>query len=229
MADHSLLEALRRPSSPPRLREPSTSLDGWMVSTASTTSAFKLVDLSSLAKLEVQAEPDGPLGQRLGVAAGRAELFEGGILAASTEPGRWLIVASGSVDGVLSLLSAAAAEELVTIVDMTHGQAAFRLIGAPAVDVLAGVADLDGRDRVFPLGTAVRARLGGLPGVVVRDDVYADEAGLGGDPDEEVVSFLLLCERSGAPWLAEHLLDAGRPHGLEEEGYASYRSRRSEV
>jgi hypothetical protein len=90
-----------------------------------------------------------------------------------------------------------------------------------------------------------RRDLAGVRTAIVRDDLFTDEAGwpsagnAGADAgdddgdyegdDTEICSFLLCCDRSAGRHLYEQLLEAGRARGIEEEGFALHRARRTDL
>ncbi len=206
---------------------------GWLVGDRAARGTLRLVDCSPVAKFEVRADPAGPLAARLAVAVGQLELFEEGILAASPAPGEWLLFVPGAAGALEDLLKAAAKRELVTVVDLTHGRALLRLSGECAAELLSHVCELDLSDAAFATGRVATAPVAGTRALVLRDDLFYDEAGLGeldaDVVDAEVPSYLLCVERSVTVWLGERLADLGGPLGLEEEGYLRYRRRRPEV
>ncbi|MPY94541.1 MAG: hypothetical protein GEV08_16225 [Acidimicrobiia bacterium] len=231
MAESTLLRALgepaRGPSGPARVE-----VRGWLVDDRSAEGPLRLVDCSSVTKFEVQADPTGALAGQLAVAVGESELFEAGIVGASPAPGEWHLFVPGATDGLLRLLEGVAAEEFVTVVEVTHGRALLRLSGLDAPRVLSLLCGLDLSDAAYPSGRVTVAPVAGTRTLVLRDDVFADELSLAaGDAAEEVdvPSYLLCCDRSSGQWLAERIVVAGAPFGLELEGYAPYRARRDDV
>jgi heterotetrameric sarcosine oxidase gamma subunit len=233
-------------------------LDGWLVSGRETEARLRLVDCSPAVKVLIQAPPAGQLARQLGVSLGRAELFEDGFLVCCTAPGEWLLLCPTDPDDFVARFPDMASGEPMGFVDLTDGRTLLRLTGPGATGVLGSLTALDLSDRAFPLGAASTAALAGVRAVIVRDDLFADEAGVdvpgvpagrdgadtgdggeagnggedgdGGEADlPEVRSYLICCDRSVGRYLYEQLLDAGRPAGLAEEGYARYRARRADV
>jgi heterotetrameric sarcosine oxidase gamma subunit len=224
-------------------------LGGWLVSDRATESTLRLVDCSAVGKVVLQAGPAGSLAGLLSVPPGRAELFEDGLLVSSVAPGEWLLLIPGPRPSVVDRLvdeasrgsDGEAGDEVVSVVDVTHGRTALRLTGRAAAEVLGALSALDLSDRAFPHGSVGAAAVAGVRTVVIRDDLFADEAGVdrvlepeaaaedGARAGAEVRSYLLVCDRSAGRHLHERLLDAGRPWGAAPEGYARYRSRRVDV
>lgn len=235
MAEPTLLAALRQPALGP-LGSGRIEIDGWMVDDRRSTAALRLVDCSSITKFEVQADPTGILAGQLAVAVGHVELFEAGILGACPAPGEWHLFVPGPTDGLVRLLEGAAREELVSVVDVTHGRALLRLSGAAAPQTLSLLCGLDLAGSAFPSGRVTIAPVGGTRTLVLRDDLFAEEfhgdaadgaarSGNGAVDDGDVTSYLLCCDRSAGRWLAGRLLWAGGPEGIEEEGYLPHRAR----
>lgn len=200
--------------SPIPVAPPEVEVSGWLVSGRTSRAALTITDCTPLAKLAVKASYDGPMAQALAVPFGRAstvradEAVTDDVLLAGSGPGEWL--ALGPPDSQLRLARwltrlAAGVDELVTVVDLTHGRALIRLTGARAADVLARecALDLDAR----PTGTALRTAVAGLATDVVRDD-------LAGRP-----SYLLHCERSSGRYLYDALVESGTEFGIDTDGF----------
>jgi heterotetrameric sarcosine oxidase gamma subunit len=100
---------------------------------------------------------------------------------------------------------AGAVDELVTVIDLTHGRAMLRLTGDRAAEVLAHECALN--LGALPTGTALRTAVAGVATDVVRDD-------RDGRP-----SYLLHCERSSGRYLYDVLLDAGAEFGIDTDGF----------
>lgn len=208
---------------------------GWLVSARGTDAGLRLVDCSPVVKVLLQAPPAGALAGHLAVPFGRAELFEDGFLVACTAPGEWLLLCPADPQEFLDRLAQIDPDRPAGVVDVTHGRTLLRLTGRDATPLLASLTALDLSDRALPSGTATGAAVAGVRVVVVRDDLFADEAGLpdGADPADDdrpdVVSYLLCCDRSAGRHLHEQLLAAGRSLGVAEEGYLPYRERRADI
>ncbi|WP_028925246.1 2Fe-2S iron-sulfur cluster-binding protein [Pseudonocardia acaciae] len=171
---------------------------------ASTTgAALTLSDASALLKTLVRATPDGPARTTLGTPFGRAAREADGSLVIGSGPGEWLLL--GTPASVVSR-RVAGLEELVSVVDLTHGRALLRLTGQRAADLLAKVCAIDLSDDVTPDGAALRTSVARLVTDLVRND-------LDGTP-----SYLLHCERSSGRYLWDAVLDAGAEFDIAVEG-----------
>jgi len=191
---------------------------GWAVSGRRSRAALKLSDWSPMAKVTLKATPHGAAATELGVPFGRAASQSWtladrqlSVLVVGSGPGEWLALsAPGTQDAVRAHLDAAVAlttDELVTVVDLTHGRALIRLTGARSADILAKETSVDLSDSVRPDGAALRTAVAGLATDIVRDD----RAGMR--------SYLVHCERSSGQYLFEALLDAGAEFGIEVDGF----------
>lgn len=188
---------------------------GWAVTARRSKSELTITDCTPLAKVAVQAQPDGAMATALGVRHGRAARNNDGQLVAGSGPGQWLVLAPvGAADDVLDRLqrdAAQATEELATVIDLTHGTALIRITGEQTIDLLAKVCAVDLSDKVTPNGTAFRTSVARLVTGIVRDDRTI--AG------RTVRSYLLHCERSSGQYLFDTLLDAGSEYGIDIDGW----------
>ncbi|CAA9362424.1 MAG: hypothetical protein AVDCRST_MAG72-2384 [uncultured Nocardioidaceae bacterium] len=188
-------------------------LAGWAVSRRRSGAALTLSDHSLLAKAAVKAPWQGALADVLAVP------FAGTLrrTAASTEllltqpgPGEWLVLAPpGEQTALVTWLERCAADvdELVSVLDVTHGLCLVRLTGAAAPDLLAKECALDLSERRCPDRTALRTAVSRVAADIIRDDRDGNR------------SYLLACERSSGQYLFDSLLDAGAEYGVEVTGF----------
>lgn len=203
--------------SPIATASPETVVSGWTVSARHSTAALTLTDHTPLSKVAIRAPWDGALAQTLGVRFGRTARASWDVgpstthvLLAGASPGEWLALAApGEQALVVGWLEDAAArtDELVSVLDMTHGRALVRLTGASAPRLLAKECGVDLLDSVCPDASALRSLVAGVATDILRDD-------RGGTR-----SYLLHCERSSGQYLFDSLLDAGREFGVEADGF----------
>lgn len=196
---------------------PETVVDGWAVSVRRSTAALTLSDHTPLSKVAVKAPWDGALAETLGVRFGRMartcwhlDGVAAQVLLAGAVPGEWLVLAGpGQQTMVVAWLTdaAARAEELVSVVDLTHGRALVRLTGAKAQALLSKECSLDLDDAACPDASALRSSVAGVATDILRDDRNGTR------------SYLMLCERSLGQYLFDSLLDAGREFGVEADGF----------
>jgi sarcosine oxidase, subunit alpha len=172
--------------------------------TSAPTGSVRLTDLSAAAKVHVRAPHDGAVAAALGP-FGRAAREATGALVVGSGPGEWLVIDAPGTQGALRARLeelAAAPDEFVTIVDLTHGRALVRLRGRRSADLLAKLCAIDLADDVVPDGAALRTSVAKLVTDIVREDA-------GGVP-----GYLLHCERSSGQYLVDALLDAGAEFGI---------------
>lgn len=190
---------------------PVTVLAGWEVSAVRAAGDLTLTDCTPLAKVLVRAPAGGLMAAELGVPFGRAARDASAVLVVGSGPGEWLLLApagrAAEVAGRLAGLASRAGDELVSVVDVTHGRALMRLTGSRAAGVLAGVCGIDLSDAFTPDGAAFRSAVAAVATDVIRDDA-------GG-----VRSYLLHCERSSGRYLFESILSAGHDFGIEIDGF----------
>ncbi len=196
----------RSPISP---APPVTVEHGWEVSARRTNADLRITDRTPLAKVLVQAPPNGGIARTLGVPFGRAARDEHGTFVVGSGPGEWLLLSPpGTAPEVADRIEAVPDDGLVSVVDVTHGRTLMRISGARTPDLLAKVCAIDFSEEVTPDGAAFRSSVAKLVTDVVRDD----ESG--------VRSYLLHCERSSGQYLFDALLDAGDEFGIEIDGFA---------
>ena len=196
--------------SPVRPVQPAV-LAGWEVTGRASPADLTLTDVTPLAKVLVRAPHDGAVARLLGVPFGRAATDSAGDLVTGSGPGEWLVLGPAGGQSALAqrlaeLTAPAAAEELVTVLDLTHARALLRLTGPAAAGMLAKVCAIDLADAVTPDGTAFRSSVARVVTDVVRDDKGAP-------------SYLLGCERSYGQYLFDALLDAGAEFGTGIDGF----------
>lgn len=186
-----------------------TTIADWEVSARQSRSALTLADYTLLAKVGIRAAENGPLATALGTRFGRALRDGKGNVIVGSGPGDWLLLGGpGSQDKLVTSTIGLAEEsgEFATIIDLTHGRALMRLLGARAADLLAKVCAVDLSDDFVPDGAAFRTSVAKLVTDVVRFD------------HGSVPGFLLHCERSSGQYLFDALLEAGAEFDIDIDG-----------
>ncbi|HSK92053.1 MAG TPA: sarcosine oxidase subunit gamma family protein [Euzebyales bacterium] len=189
--------------------EPAGVVGGWLVSGRRSRAGLRLADHTPLTKIAVRAARAGAVAAHLGVPPGGAAR-DGGRLIATFAPGEWLVI--GPIDQRAALTAqldevAQAADELATVLDVTHGRVLLRLSGAAAAAVLSKVCAIDLHDDATPDGTALRSAVAAVVTDIVREDAGAQR------------SYLLGCEWSSGQYLHEAVLEAGREFGIDVDGF----------
>ena len=195
----------RSPVSP---APPLTVEHGWEISARRASADLLITDCTPLAKVLVYAAENSAVASTLGVGFGRATRDESGVLVVGSGPGEWMLIAApGTAREVAGRIEPSPDDELVSVVDVTHGRAMMRIRGARSADLLAKVCGIDLSEDVTPNGAAFRSSVA----KVVADVVRADEDG--------VRSYLLHCPRSYGQYLFDALLDAGDEFGIDIDGF----------
>ncbi|HEY4535082.1 MAG TPA: 2Fe-2S iron-sulfur cluster-binding protein [Enteractinococcus sp.] len=200
--------------SPVRIGAAKTTVAGWEVSAQPATGSLTLQDQSVLAKLEIRSAFNGSTAEKLQAGFGRTHRSQDGTLVVGSGPGQWHLFAEpGSQDLMLQELEqlAASADELTTVVDLTHGRALFRITGDEAAAVLNKLCSLELSDDIVPDGSALRSSVAGVVTDIIRDDVDGTR------------SYLVHCERSSGQYLWDTLIDAGSEYRLVEAGFVDPR------
>jgi heterotetrameric sarcosine oxidase gamma subunit len=145
------------------------------------------------------------MAETVAVPFGRVARGPGGSTILSTSPGEWLVLnaaseASAQRARLLELAEPSAGQELVTVLDLTHGRAVIRLTGTRAAAVLAKLCAIDLSPSATPSGRAFRTSVARLVTDVARHDEQ--------DPAGAITSFLLHCDRSYGQYLWNAVLDA---------------------
>ena len=185
--------------------------DGWEVSVLRSSGGLRLADRTPLTKVLVRASAHGRVAASLDVPSGRVRPDQDGTLIIGSGPDEWLLLAPPHNLGVVTGRLDTTDDELVSVVDVTHGRALMRLSGADAHRVLAKVCAIDLSDAVTPNGAAFRSSVAKVATDVIRDDVRSSDA--------TECSYLLHCERSSGQYLFDALRDAGREFGVDVTGF----------
>jgi heterotetrameric sarcosine oxidase gamma subunit len=181
--------------------------DGWEVSLLRSRAGLRLADCTPLTKVLVRASAGGGVALSLGVPFGQAVADRHGTLVVGSGPGEWLLLARpNSLQAVTSQLDISD-DDLVSVVDVTHGRALMRLTGADAHQVLAKLCAIDLASATSD-GTALRSSVAGVVTDVIRDDVRSTKER----------SYLLHCERSSGQYLFDAMLDAGKEFDVHVDG-----------
>ena len=131
--------------------------DGWVVSKVHSHAELRIADRTPLTKVLVRASPHGGVAAHLGVPFGRARRREDGVLVIGSGPDEWLLLSPPQTFSIVTASLDTLDDDLVSVLDLTHGQALIGLSGAAAHDVLAKVCAVDLADAVTPNGAAFRS------------------------------------------------------------------------
>ena len=155
---------------------------------------LQLVDESELTKVVVRAAVGTAAKANLAVAFATSRTSDD-VLIAGTRPDEWMLI--GDADAVAARADDLPIEGHVSIIDWTHGRAAFRLSGANAAKALEKVCSIDWSDIMTPDGAVLSASIAGVSCDIVRQD------------QDGTPSYLVLADRSFGQYLFDAVLDAG--------------------
>jgi sarcosine oxidase subunit gamma len=165
-----------------------------------------LEDLSSMSKVTIRADRSGAVAALLQVAHLRCRRDAQGRLVVGTGPDEWLILGpANAARTTVGEMVAIEDDGLVTVIDQTHGKTLLRLSGSMGRPLLEKVCAIDLSDRRTPDGVAFRTSIADAIAEVVRVD------------EDEVLSYLLVCERDLGQYLFDVVIDAGSEFGIETD------------
>lgn len=197
--------------SPILQRSPVRAHAGWEVSGATSNGALRLADLTPLSKVLVRAATGSAAARKLGCDFGSSRRADGSLVIGAG-PGEWLLLGpAGSPPKVAAELessgAAAKEDELLTVIDMTHGSVVLRLSGESSHRVLEKLCAIDLSDGAVPSASCFRSSVARLRCTVVRDDLGPER------------SYLIESDRSSGQYLFDAILDAGAEFAIEVDGY----------
>ncbi|MAG04066.1 MAG: hypothetical protein CL406_05570 [Acidimicrobiaceae bacterium] len=161
---------------------------------------LSLEDASASTKVLVRAARNTAAGAHLKVTYGRSRHRRDGTLICGSRPGEWTLLADPGRGA--ELVASLPDEGFVSVVDITHGRAMFRLSGADSIGVLAKVCNIDLADDMTPDGAVFSGSVAKVTCDLVRDDRDAGR------------SYLISCERSFGGYLFAAMADACAEFGI---------------
>lgn len=202
------ISPLARSPVPPA--EPLGMVHGWQISARHSRADLRLADRTASVKVAVRADAHGAMAEGIGVGVGRAVRTSERDLICSFGPGEWFAMAT--LDHRVPLWASLRAvaggdDDLVTLIDVTHGRVVLRLTGAQAAAALSKICGVDLHGDVTPDGAALRTSVAALVTDIVRDDVRDQR------------SYLLGCEWSSGQYLWDAVMQAGAEFGIDADGF----------
>ncbi|VAW32456.1 hypothetical protein MNBD_CHLOROFLEXI01-4258 [hydrothermal vent metagenome] len=172
-----------------------------------------LVDQSHYGKIRIEGATAGRFlqGEALAIHAGMTTPY--GYLFRLRQD---LFFISTTVDNSANLVAklnsqAKNSGDLVTITDVTQGNAALWLIGPKSKEVLSRLCPLDFDDSQFPDMTAKQSSVAKTKQLIIRRDIG------------ETLAFVLIGARSSAAYLWQTIMEAGEDLDIQPAGLASTR------
>ncbi|MCF3130143.1 sarcosine oxidase subunit gamma [Streptomyces olivochromogenes] len=177
--------------------------DRLAAATRSCAGALRLAELPFLAQVNVRLDAKGAAADAVGLALDLALPLEpntvvraGGLTALWLGPDEWLLVGRPGIQRDLeSRIRSAAADEPVSVTDVSAQRTTLLVSGPRARDLLAHGCPLDLHPRVFGPGRCAQTTLGRAQAVLVSRD-------------EPRAGFWVLVRSSFAGYLTDWLLDA---------------------
>lgn len=188
--------------------------DGWQMvqnygdvamETAVFTTTIALCDQSHRGKIRIEGQKAGAmLGiDDLGINAGKP--FGDGMVYRLRQD--LFFVSGAEAETAVSLTQkAAASEHLITVTDVTHGNAELWLVGPNSAELFSRLCGLDFDDSAFANGTAKQSSVAKTTQLIIRQDL--------GD----IPAYALIGGRSLAAYLWQTMLDAGQDLGVAPIG-----------
>lgn len=105
---------------------------------------------------------------------------------------------------------------LITVTDVTHGNAELWLVGPRSAELLSRLCGLDFHDSRFPNHTARQSSVAKTTQLIIRRDL-PDQAGL-----QTVPAYAMIGARSFGMYLWQTILQAGHDLGIEPIGWAAW-------
>jgi len=154
-----------------------------------------LIDESAATKVSIRASDDSAVAAELEVPFAHS-LERNGVLVVGMRPEEWLLL--GDTEPVRAVAAGVdpGSDGLVTVIDITHGRAMFRLSGDESPAALEKVCSIDFGDHMTPDGAAVGASVAKVACDLVRNDRGEER------------SYLIMCDRSLGQYLWDALRDA---------------------
>lgn len=153
-----------------------------------------LTDESAATKTLIHADTTTAATRQIAVGFGASRQVDG-VLVCGQRPSEWVLLGSGPANQ--ALVDALDTSGHVSVVDITHSRALFRLTGDQAPSLLEKVCNLDWSDEMTPDGAVTSGSVAKVTCDLVRNDVGPTR------------SYLIGCDRSFGQYLFDALLDAG--------------------
>jgi heterotetrameric sarcosine oxidase gamma subunit len=193
-------------------------LGGWQVARnfgkAASMESVALCDQSHNGKIRIEGQTAGVMldADELAIGAGKAVddgwmyRLRGDLFFMTTKAGVVADVAGSLIQ------QATNSPDLITVTDVTHGNAELWLIGPNSAELLNRLSALDFHDSQFPNGTAKQSSVAKTAQLIIRRD-------LGDNP-----VYALIGGRSLAAYLWQTILEAGQDLGIQPIGTAAVKA-----
>ncbi len=192
--------------------------DGWQVAQdlgkVANMESVALSDQSYNGKIRIEGRTAGAMLDADESAIGAGKAVEYGRVYRLRRDLFFVTTEAGAVANAAHSLTTQAANhpDLITVTDVTHGNAELWLIGPNSAELLSRLCGLDFHDSQFPNDTAKQSSVAKTTQLIIRRD-------LGEQP-----AYALIGGRSLAAYLWQTILGAGRDLGIQPIGSAVLKS-----
>jgi 4-methylaminobutanoate oxidase (formaldehyde-forming) len=186
-------------------------LDGWQVAQrfgqAADTAPVALSDQSHNGKIRIEGRAAGTMLDADELAVGESKAVEYGRIYRLRRDLFFVSVAGDGGETAVTLTHQAANHpDLITVTDVTHGNAELWLIGPSSAELLSRLCGLDFHDSQFPNGAAKQSSLAKTTQLIIRRDL------------NDVPAYALIGGRSLAAYLWQTIMEAGQDLGIQPIG-----------
>lgn len=193
---------------------------GWQVAkqlgdvdreTAVARTAVALIDQSANGKIRIEGNAAGEMLGAADLPVGHSQTGEHGVLYRLRRDLFFMHTTPDDVDAATQALTAqaAAADGLITVTDVTHGNAELWLVGPRSAELLSRLCGLDFHDSQFPNGTVKQSSVAKTTQIIIRRDV------------DDMPAYALIGGRSYGVYLWETIMEAGQNLGIGSAGQAA--------
>jgi heterotetrameric sarcosine oxidase gamma subunit len=186
--------------------------DGWQVAQnfgkAASTESVALCDQSHRGKIRIEGQTAGAMLDADELAIGVGKAVDDGRVYRLRRDLFFVTTVAGAVADVAGSLTTQAANspDLITVTDVTHGNAELWLIGPNSAELLSRLCGLDFHNSQLQDGTAKQSSIAKTTQLIIRRD-------LGEQP-----AYALIGGRSLAAYLWQTILEAGQDLGIQPIG-----------
>ena len=209
-------------------------LDGWQVvqnfgdvkgETAVAQTHVALCDQSHNGKIRIEGRTAEEMLDADELAIGAGKAFGEGWVYRLRRDLFFLSVTADKVEETAVSLAKQASDslDLITVTDVTHGNAELWLIGPKSAELLSRLCGLDFHDSQFPDGAAKQSSVAKTTQLIIRRDITA-QAGL-----QTVLAYILIGGRSLAVYLWQTILETGQDLGIQPIGTAALNREKSDA
>jgi heterotetrameric sarcosine oxidase gamma subunit len=172
-----------------------------------------LCDQSHNGKIRIEGQTAGVMLDADELAIGAGKAVDDGWICRLRQDLFFVTTGAGVVADVAVPLTQQAPNhpDLITVTDVTHGNAELWLIGPNSAELLSRLCGLDFHDSQFSNGTAKQSSVAKTSQLIIRCDL------------KDVPAYALIGSRSLAAYLWQTIMEAGQDLGIQPIGLAALR------